>query len=562
MTRPISALFLCAALAASPAVAQVTADESGAASLLRQQVERFMDQISVELERDGGGVGYVVDVSEDAGGAISVVVRDIALFGPDFVWAIGEAGLDLVPDGPDRYRSTLRLPRTTSLYDDGGALLGGTTLGSQRCVGSYVPDVDAWTDSDCLFTDLIFQGSTPDEGALRLSVDQVALRSALREDRDGKWSGPGSMNVEGVRLGVDGVEALGLARLDAEAAYGGWDLVFLAAATEAFQEMQGTGPPDDERMKGLAVRLADLAMARAPLMESMSMTVVLTDFLVRDPDSFEEVGFDALNAGMMMEGLDTEAASLFLEYGHAGLVVPVSGPRADLVPHALDLRLALRDLPSLDLAVLGVDMFRNALNDLVPFDARDFGMLALQHVLRAGSIFEIERLGYESAALRADLAGRFTASGQSPMMAVGTARLEVLGLDGLAEHLAGMAASGDAGAQETAQVLAAMQAMGRRVEEASAVRHVFDLELTPEGRILLNGNYYGRSGAGRRDAIGLVPCRKPEALMRRKALEFFGPLRGVRPCSPAGMDVPRDSPTSQMQGSHSCNRRFSRRPAG
>ncbi len=491
MTRPISSFLLCAALAASPAVAQVTAEESDAASLLRQQVERVMEQVSVELEREGGGVGYVVDVSEAARGAISVVVRDIALLGPDFVWAIGDAGLDLVPDGPERYRATLRLPPTTSLYDDGGALIGGTSLGSQRCVGSYVPDIDAWTDSDCLFTDLVFQGSTTGEGTFRFSVERVALRSSLLEDPDGKWSGPGSMNVEVVRLGVDGVEALGLARLDAEVAYGGWDLVFLAAATEAFQEMEGTEPPGEERAREIAARLADLAMERAPLVESTSMTVVLTDFLVRDPDSFEEVGLDALNIGMVMEGLDTNEASLVLEYGHAGLAVPVSGPRADLVPHAFDLRLALRDLPSLDLAVLGVDMFRNALIDFAPFEVKNFATLGLQNVLRAASVFEIERLGYESAALRADLVGRFTASGQSPLMAVGTAQLEVLGLDSLAEQMTGMAASGDAGAHEVAKVLAAMQAMGRRSEEESAVRHVYDLELAPEGRILLNGNDFG-----------------------------------------------------------------------
>lgn len=491
MIRPILALLLCAALAASPAVAQVTAEESDAASLLRQQVERFMDQVSAGMERDGGEVDYVIDVSEDAGGAISLVVRDIVLFGPDFVWAIGDAGFDLVPDGPDRYRATLRLPRTTSIYDAASALQGGTSLGSQRCVWSYLPDIDVWPDSDCLFTDLVFQGSTADEGAFRFSVDRTALKSSLREDLDGKWSGPGSMNVEGVRLGVDGVEVFGLERLDAEVAYGGWDLVFLAAANKALQEMQGSEPPGEERMKETAARLADLALARAPLMESMSMRVVLTDFHVRDPESFREVGFDALNAGMMMEGLDTNAASLVLEYGHAGLAVPVSGPRADLLPNSFDLRLALRDLPSLDLAVLGQDMFRNALIDLAPFEVENFAMLALQQVLRAGSVFEIERLDYQSAALQADLAGRFTASGQSPLMAVGTARLEVLGLDGFAERVTGMAASGDLEAQEMAQALAAMQAMGRRVEEGSAVRHVFDLELAPEGRILLNGNDMG-----------------------------------------------------------------------
>ena len=178
------------------------------------------------------------------------------------------------------------------------------------------------------------------------------------------------MSVEGVRLSVDGFEGLGLARFDAEGAYGGWDLVFLAAASEAFQEIEGgfaiLGPPGEERRKETAARLVDMAMARAPLMESMSMTVVLTDFFLRDPDSLDEVSFDALNLAMTMEGLDTDAASLVVEYAHDGLAIPASGLDAGLAPHAFDLRLALRDLPSRDLAVLGVDMVRN---DLIPFEA-------------------------------------------------------------------------------------------------------------------------------------------------------------------------------------------------
>ena len=459
-----------------------------------------MGQISASMERKGGGAGYVVDVNEDASGTISVVVRDIVLFGPDsfgpdLVWTIGDAELDLVPDGPNRYRVTLLLPRTTSIYDDAGALVGGTSLGGQRCVWSYVPRIDVWTDSDCVFTDLVFRRTIPDEEVFRLSIDRVAQQLSLREERDGKWSGPSSMSVDGVRLGVNGVEALALAGLDAEFAYGGWDLVFLATANATFQEMQGNvailDPPDEERMKATAARLTDLAMARAPLMESMSMTVVLTDFHVQDPDSLERVGFEAMNVGMGMEGLDTNAASISFKYGHTGLAVPVSGLDADLAPHDFDLRLALRDLPSLDLSVLGVDMFRNALNDLAPFEARDFATLVLQRVLRAGSVFEIERLGYESGALRADLAGQFTASGQSPLMSVGTARLEVSGLAGLVERMTDLTTSGDADAMETVQMLTVMQAMGRRIEDGSETRHIYDLEFAPDGRILLNGNDMG-----------------------------------------------------------------------
>jgi len=51
-----------------------------------------------------------------------------------------------------------------------------------------------------------------------------------------------------------------------------------------------------------------------------------------------------------------------------------------------------------------------------------------------------------------------------------------------------MAAAGDPEAQETAQGLAMMQAMGERVEEGGEVKHIYDVEMTTDGRVLLNGN--------------------------------------------------------------------------
>ena len=501
MIRPIPALLLCAVLAAaSPAAAQTPDGESDMAARLRQQIERFMDRIADGVERDGVEAAYVIDIREDADGAISAVVRDIFLSGPDFAWEIGDVRLDLVPDGPDRYRATARLPQTTALYDDEGVLRGGTSLGGQRCTGSYVPGIDTWTESDCALTDLVFWGDVPDEGVFRFSVDRTAFRTAFREDRAGKWSGPASVDIEGVRLDVNGKDALGLARLDIDVAYGGWDLVFLAAANEAFLEMRdgfaASRAVGEEEMEEIGVAIADLAMERAPLIEGFSMTVVLTDFHVRDPDLSEQTGFDVVNVGIGMDGLDTDAASFFIEYGHAGLAIPASGPEADFTPHAFDLRLTLDGLPALDTAVLGMDMFRGALRGLDAFETgddrvRNFAMLALRRALRAESAFAIERLSYESPALRADLAGRFAASGRSPLMAVGTARLEAVGLPGLVGRMEGMAASGDSDARDALRVLAIAQAVGRRVEEGGAVRHVYDLELAEDGRVLLNGNDVG-----------------------------------------------------------------------
>ena len=497
MIRPISVLLVCAALAAaSPAPAHGPDGESDVASSLRSWIEAVMDGTAAGPAEDVE-IFYAIDLDEDAEGRVSVVVRDIiALSGRDVAWEIGDWTLDLVPDGPDRYRATGRLPSSTSFHGGGTAVLGGTSLGDQRCVGTYVPSVRSWPEIDCAFADFVVRAHVSDDRAFRLSVDRTTIASSLREDQAGKWSGPVSMDVEGVRLGVNGEDALGLARFDIDVAYGDWDLVFLAALDDAFREMQDefdeTGAIDQGRAKEVAAGLSALAKERAPLMESTSTTIALTDFHVRPPDSSGIFGFDALSFGMGAAGLDANAGSAFLEYRHDGLVGPASGAEAELTPHALDLRLTLDGLPVLDLALLAMDAIGAALKDSAAFRAPDdsiraFAALALQRVLRAESGLAIERLDYESPALRASLAGRFAASARSPLMAVGTARLEAAGLSGLAERLESMAASGDSGARDALRILTVVRAVGQRVGEGDDARRVYDIELAEDGGALLNG---------------------------------------------------------------------------
>jgi hypothetical protein len=103
------------------------------------------------------------------------------------------------------------------------------------------------------------------------------------------------------------------------------------------------------------------------------------------------------------------------------------------------------------------------------------GLGLQQRMAEIGSTLHFERFELESDISSASMTGALTASAESPMMTVGQVRLEIQGLEAMPNDM-------------DAQGLTMMQAMGQRIEDGGVVTHIYDLELTPDGRTLLNGN--------------------------------------------------------------------------
>ncbi|MBC6438847.1 MAG: hypothetical protein GDA49_00210 [Rhodospirillales bacterium] len=496
------------ATAVSLVETDASVDESGLAAYLRGQIDSFMSSMNGLLGEEGGDLHYVTGIEEDDAGNITARVRDIEVSGPDSSWEIGDAVMTLRPVGDDRYMVAVALPRTTSFLDGRGRQVGGTEIGSQRLEGTMVPSIDMWSQAVGLYTDLRIWSDVPGEGQVDVVMDSAALDIDLSEDANQKWSGPGSITVEGITARLEGMELMRLGQLDTGFSYAGWDLIFFAAIDEQIDELQagiadGLIPDGDIEMHATGILDLVMGMAedRAPVAEAFSMAATVTDLFFQDPDSGETVAIASLNFGMGMDGLDGNASSLFIEYGHDGLDVPVPGPKADLVPHMFDMRISLNDLPLQDATAMMLEMLGGAMEDPEAFEEQArmaLGFMALglqQRMVQSGSNVRIERLSYESPALSADLVADIVASDQSPNMAVGTARLEVVGLDDLMKRMEEQAARGHAeardAAQEAARSLAMMQAMGERLDDGGTVRHIYDVELAPDGTVLLNGNDMG-----------------------------------------------------------------------
>jgi len=477
------------------------AAESETAAMIREQIVTMMDSLAQGVRQEGGDVFYRLDITETDDGRIDAALRDVELFSPDGLWEIGDALLVLQPIAEARFAIDLTLPAETRFFDQNGAAMGGTSLGNQALSGVFVPELNTWVDGEGLYEDVRIWFDTPD-GHGSFDLAKATLFIDLDETTPDKWSGPGSFNLSGIEMILDGEPLFRLASLASTFDYRALDLGFFYEINAAMQDIQAgmienPSKNDDElqaEMTAVGELIVEQVRERAPVMGGFGMDFALDGLWIRDPALHGIIAFDTLSFGVSAENFDQALGSVVLSYGHSGMVVPVEDSEGELLPTSIDLRFRLADLPVDRIAAMAIEMMEGAIADPAAFEQQAemaLGFMALgmqQQMMQAGSAFEIERISYESPIVQAEMTGRFVSDDSSPMMTVGSARLEVTGLDDAIASLEGPASQGNRDAQDAMEGLAMMQAMGARSDQGGVVTHTYDFEFTPDGRVLLNGN--------------------------------------------------------------------------
>ncbi len=474
-------------------------DESDTATQLRDQIERTLGQFATSAREQGDSFTYVVDVTEEDDGRIVATVREIMALTTEGTWIVDDARMELVPMDSGRYAMTVEFPATTTFYDPSGAEIGGTSIGSQSISGVYAPEINTWTDADGSLSDISVWADDPMDGLFRFDIADVALSLALNEPRPGKWSGPLSIEMSDWAASLEGREVFHLGSLAMDFDYRFVDLVFFNRMNMAMQDVQermaGMDHPSDAVMaevQAIGAEIIAFARERAPLMEGFEMSIALSDLMVDDPDSGDRFSLDAMNLGFGMDDADKDEGAIMMAYGHSGLDVPLSPAETDFLPRTVDIVLVMSELPMAEAETMMLEMIEGAMADPEAFEQQAemalmfMGLGLQQRMAEIGSTMHFERFEIVSDIASASMTGAFTASADSPMMTVGQVRLEVQGLEDAMRRLEAM--PNDMDAQDAAQGLAMMQAMGQRIEDGGVVTHIYDLELTPDGRTLLNGN--------------------------------------------------------------------------
>lgn len=477
-----------------------TYDDSDTAAQLRAQIERILGQLATSAREQGENFTYVVDVTEDDDGRIVATVSEMMALTTEGTWIIDDATLDLVPMDAGRYAMAVEFPATTTFYDPSGAEVGGTSIGSQSLSGIYEPEINTWSSADGALSDISMWVDAPSEGLFRFDFANVVLGLALDEPRPGKWSGPLSITMSGLSASLESQEVFSLGLMSMDFDYRFIDLVFFNQMNLAMQEIQermaGIEQPSGALMteiQAMGAEIIALARERAPLLEGFEMSMTFSDLMFDDPDSGDRVSMDAMNLGFGIDDADKDEGAIMMAYGHSGIeVARLTSVENDFFPRTVDIVLVMSELPMAEAETMVLEMIEGAMADPDAFEEQAemalmfMGLGLQQRMAEIGSTLHFERFELETDIARASMTGALTASAESPMMTVGQVRLEIQGLEDAMLRLEAM--PNDMDAQDAAQGLAMMQAMGQRIEDGGVVTHIYDLELTPDGRTLLNGN--------------------------------------------------------------------------
>lgn len=485
----------------APATSQAPAiAESEAAAQVRANLE---SAIAGFTDTDAARLDYTIDIAEHDDGAMEATIRGLRVVSPDVTWKIGDIVYVLTPVEAWTYDAAISWPATTTIHDAQGMAIGGSTLASQTIGGTWNIALNIWPRSRLDLQGLTFTLAPPDQDPVTMTIAAATAEGTLEAQADGRWGGPTHAAIEDLQLDFGGGQTGGLARINLTIEQRAIDYVFFQAMALARAEFEGRfgatpdlgDPAAQAAMQEMVRPLLALARERAPLVGDLAFDLEMLGLTATDPEAGAPFAVDRIHLAMGARGLDAAAGVVDLVYEHSGFAAALDGAAQRYLPAEVSFVVALRNLPVEDTGTMSLEMLEGAVDDLAAF--QDNGMMALtflgmglqQSMATSGSTLDIERIAYLSPGLKAAMTGELVATTQSPLGAVGTVTLEIEGLDAAVAELSAMAEDPDA--QEMAMPLAMLQAMGERVEDAGTVRHVYLVELTPDGRTLLNGNDMG-----------------------------------------------------------------------
>jgi hypothetical protein len=252
-----------------------------------------------------------------------------------------------------------------------------------------------------------------------------------------------------------------------------------------------------ELLGGLAVDPSDPESfnALADLIFSNIGVLGDLDYLIRIEGLFGRFGgfganvgrfsVDSIEFGFGMEGLDDPTGTIRLRYGHRGVDLPIPAAPSGVVPHSVALRLSLQDLPLRAMVqVLGeyVDLTLNEEPDPAAGAFLSGNIIGL--LMEAESVLAIDELSLESDILALDGRGtvRPDPAGRGPV--TGKGRITIHGLERLQRELLSEVSSETLG---LVAIVGIFMALGEEVEDERGRAFVYDLEVSPEGQLLING---------------------------------------------------------------------------
>lgn len=498
LTAYTAAMGLACSIVMTTGAQAATIDESGAAKL-KQLLEnsgywQVMNQPQtadlVNLEGDitvkPSGSYYAVTMPR-----MTMPTQDGGAF--DF----GSVTMNAVPADNGRWKISMLMPSPMTMTGPDGEALFEVVIGAQKSGGVWIPAEDIYPQYDASFRDIMIRPLT-DAGQDNIEARIGSFRTTMnmKQEADGTWTGPNSMAVQNVRIGVGGADGFQVS-VDDFNVNSFYDSAKMKGSEELMKSIENVGAnPEAAGVDALLALSSNMFDSFKNVANGLKTEVSVNNLAVRSTGDgetgAEPIAFKMDKAGAMfsLQGIKEAAANGKIRVNVDNMHF-TGGPTSlsQVTPNNVEVDIDAEGLPLQAIIDMMASQTERALTagtdpGEMPGMMGIAGLMSIPEIMsRAGTRIAVNKFDYFTPTVKGRMTGELLANAMAAMGM--TAEFNLL-VTGLQEAIDAVSQSGPEG-QGTSSMMMMMQQMGQPVDNGG---RSFKLQLTADGALMLNGQPY------------------------------------------------------------------------
>ncbi len=420
------------------------------------------------------------------------------------------------------WRMSVALPTPMTGYDQNGSPLFTVDFGRQRMSGLWHEAFRNFVALDAAYENVSAQDT---QGKFQMLLPVSRIVYDMTENENGDWSGPVLFEVNDISVRVEGSEVLSIDAVESNSEILEMSPQAIAEYQEkiaALTENLSEAENPDEISAGHATGFYNTVMDfLTTAWDGFTSQITIRGLKVtagpEKDEKFTSMAFDSLGYGFDMTGFKEDSVTLAMRFGYSGLVVEPETPEyQEIVPGEVSFNLVVKDLPFTKLAALGKDTLEASLKS--PEMAQMSGMQAVmttpQLLAESGTVAELKETRVIGPAYSFEINGIVNADAAAQFGATADAKAVITGLDKITARITEKINDPETTEQmrqklqQHLQGVAFVQMLGQQeTMDDGAQGRVYNLEVTRDGQMLLNGTDLSALMAAQRGGQGAAPQR-------------------------------------------------------
>ncbi|MEI7608472.1 MAG: hypothetical protein WCJ64_13935, partial [Rhodospirillaceae bacterium] len=432
----------------------------------------------------------------------AAVPEAVVILGDDRRIALGTMLVALRPESGDAWSFAFALPSPLRFTDKAGTPEMDAAFASVTVQGVWRPAAAGVTDLRAVASGLRLTSPTDSHA---VSLANLSLTGLLTEDRDGRWSGPLALALNGLAIPAgDGDDLIRLGSASLEGTVSGLDLA-LARRRHAEQHSATEPPaaapqppaplapgarpqaaPSKERLRATALHYLTRL---GGLFDGAALHLALADLRVKVPMMDTAVSLGRFDYRTAFEGLEHGRSTLAVTYEHGPLAVQPPPPLQEFLPKTARFALIATGLPN--------ETLRQALERTLASESRTSDGLiktflaeADTALTQAGTRLTIERFGIDTPATTVALTGEARYDATAALGMVARSEMSIRGFDVAMKALQPAPGAAPLGedVKTVLSMLTMLQVMGQPgKDEAGRDARTYKIQVSETGAVDLNG---------------------------------------------------------------------------